>query len=63
MRRSRKPITAVRIRLAPVEGNHLMCVACGGFGSDLGIQAAGSLEPQAGIHRICVSSVKAKRAS
>jgi hypothetical protein len=50
---------SLRLALAPADGTHLYCIACGGYRTEYAIVNGG--EPQSGIHKKCVESVRVKR--
>lgn len=52
-----KPIT-IRVRFVPTTRTDLICVACGGFNTDLAVEAATGREHQAGVHKRCVDRVR-----
>lgn len=49
----------IRLRLIPADGTHLYCIACGSYRTEFAIDNGG--EPQSGIHKKCVDSVKVRR--
>lgn len=50
----------VRIEVTPTDLTSLMCIACGGFKTELAVVVPAG-EPMAGLHKRCTALVAAKR--
>lgn len=53
----------LRVELVATTLSHLVCAGCGGYRCDFAFAVNGDdePEPQAGVHKKCISLVKAKR--
>ncbi len=51
----------LRVELVPTDLSHLVCAGCGGYRCEFAFAINNDDEPQAGVHKKCIATVKAKR--